>query len=38
MDEELCNKIEDGEVGPRTDPKARSKILCDEFDWDKTDS
>jgi len=38
MDEELCNQIEEGEVGPRSDPKERSKILCETYDWDKTDS
>merc|ERR1712228_897339 len=30
--------IEEGEIGPRTDPKERSKVLCEQFDWDKTDS
>jgi len=38
LQEELSMKIEDGEVGPRSDPKIRGKILCDEYDWDKTDS
>jgi elongation factor 2 len=38
MPEELANKIEEGTVGPRSDLKERSKILTDEFDWDKTDS
>merc|ERR1719473_1161804 len=38
LDDELSLKIEEGEIGPRTDPKERSKILCDEYDWDKTDT
>jgi len=38
MDEELSNMIEEGSIGPRSDPKERGKILCDKFDWDKTDS
>lgn len=38
MDDELSLLIEEGEVGPRTDPKERSKILCEKYDWDKTDS
>jgi elongation factor 2 len=38
LDEELSLKIEEGEIGPRTDPKERSKVLCDTYDWDKTDS
>lgn len=38
LTDELSKKIEDEEVGPRQDHKERSKILCDEFEWDKTDS
>jgi elongation factor 2 len=38
LSDELSKKIEDEEVGPRQDGKERSKILCDEFEWDKTDS
>jgi len=38
IDDELSLLIEDGEIGPRTDPKERSKVLCEQYDWDKTDS
>jgi elongation factor 2 len=30
--------MEEGKVSPKTDSKERSKILCEEFEWDKTDS
>jgi elongation factor 2 len=35
---ELADKIEAEEVGPKQDPKERSKILVDNYEWDKTDS
>jgi elongation factor 2 len=35
MDEELSKAIDEGRVGPRDDPKTRSKILSEEFGWDK---
>jgi len=35
MDEELNKAIEEGTVGPKTDPKERAKILTEKFDWDK---
>jgi len=38
LTDELSDKIESEEVGPKVDYKERSKILCDEFEWDKTDS
>lgn len=38
MDDDLSLKIEEGEIGPRTDPKERAKILSEKFDWDKTDA
>merc|ERR1719263_2505256 len=38
IDEELSVKIEEGEIGPRSDPKIRAKTLVDEFSWDKTDA
>jgi len=38
MQDELCEMIEEGLLGPRSEPKGRSKTLCEEFDWDKTDS
>merc|ERR1712139_364636 len=38
LGDDLSNMIENEEVGPRSDPKERSKILVDKFEWDKTDS
>jgi len=38
LDEELTNMIEGGKVTPKDDIKSRSKILVDEFDWDKVDA
>jgi len=38
LDEELSKKIENEECGPKAETKERSKILVEEFDWDKTDS
>ncbi|KAJ1961488.1 translation elongation factor 2 [Dipsacomyces acuminosporus] len=38
MDEELSKLIEDGKVGPRDDPKARARILAEQFEWDVTDA
>ena len=35
MEEGLAEAVDEGKVGPRDDPKARSKILADEFGWDK---
>ena len=35
MEEGLAEAIDEGKVGPRDDPKVRSKILADEFGWDK---
>ncbi|KAK9988083.1 hypothetical protein SO802_028322 [Lithocarpus litseifolius] len=35
MEEGLAEAIDDGRVGPRDDPKVRSKILAEEFGWDK---
>ncbi|XP_061368449.1 elongation factor 2 [Gastrolobium bilobum] len=31
----LAEAIDDGRIGPRDDPKVRSKILSEEFGWDK---
>jgi len=33
MTDELCTEIEGGKVGPKADPKERSKILRDKYDW-----
>lgn len=35
MEEGLAEAIDEGRVGPRDDPKTRSKILAEEFKWDK---
>lgn len=35
MEDGLAEAIDDGRVGPRDDPKIRSKILSEEFQWDK---
>lgn len=35
MEDGLAEAIDDGKVGPRDDPKIRSKILSEEFGWDK---
>ena len=35
MEEGLAEAVDEGKVGPRDDPKARSKILAEEFGWDK---
>ncbi|GJV68584.1 elongation factor 2 [Tanacetum coccineum] len=35
MEEGLAEAIDEGCIGPRDDPKARSKILSEVFGWDK---
>ncbi|EFJ20382.1 hypothetical protein SELMODRAFT_418246 [Selaginella moellendorffii] len=35
LEDGLAEAIDDGKVGPRDDPKVRSKILAEEFGWDK---
>jgi len=30
--------IESEKIGPKTESKERSKVLVDQFEWDKTDS
>ena len=35
MEDGLAEAVDDGKVGPRDDPKGRSKILAEEFGWDK---
>ncbi|XP_052145328.1 elongation factor 2-like [Oryza glaberrima] len=35
MEESLPEAIDEGRIGPRDDPKVRSKILSEEFGWDK---
>jgi len=38
LQDELSQMIEDEKCGPKTETKERSKILVDQFEWDKTDS
>jgi elongation factor 2 len=38
LGDELSDMIEAEEVGPKQDAKERSKILVDQFEWDKTDT
>lgn len=35
MEDGLAEAVDDGKVGPRDEPKARGKVLCDDFGWDK---
>merc|ERR1712125_69174 len=35
MVDELSKDIEDGKAGPKADPKERTKLLADKYDWDK---
>jgi len=35
MEDGLAEAIDEGKVGPRDDPKNRSKILSEEYGWDK---
>lgn len=38
MSEELCDEIEEGVIGPRAEPKERSRKLCEDYDWEKQDT
>merc|ERR1711981_1284222 len=35
IDEDLSKAIEDGPAGPKADPKERSKLFREKFDWDE---
>ncbi|KAL4421827.1 hypothetical protein ABPG77_001616 [Micractinium sp. CCAP 211/92] len=35
LEDGLAEAIDEGKIGPRDDPKVRSKILSEEFGWDK---
>ncbi len=35
MEDGLAEAIDEGTIGPRDEPKARSKLLVDKFGWDK---
>ena len=38
LTDELSDMIETEKLGPKTESKERSKILVEQFEWDKTDS
>lgn len=38
LGDDMSDMIESGKITPRDDPKVRSKLLCEEFDWDKNDT
>eukprot|EP00803_Ostreobium_quekettii_P007249 evm.model.scf_1627.1 EVM.evm.TU.scf_1627.1 scf_1627:5728-11865(-) len=38
MEDGLAEAIDEGKIGPRDDPKVRTRILSDEFGWDKETS
>lgn len=38
LHDDLPKAIEEGEVGPRDDPKKRARILADKYQWDITDA
>jgi elongation factor 2 len=38
MSEECAKAMEDGEVGAKADPKERTKLLKDKYEWDATDA
>jgi elongation factor 2 len=38
LTDDLSDLIEKEEIGPKSDPKERSRKLVDDFEWDKTDS
>jgi elongation factor 2 len=38
LQDELSDMIESEKLGPKTESKERSKVLVEEFEWDKTDS
>merc|ERR1711871_1599254 len=35
LEEGIAEMIDEGEIGPRDDPKARGKLMAEKFDWDK---
>lgn len=35
MESGMAEAIDEGRIGPRDDPKARTKIMTEEFEWDK---
>merc|ERR1719482_873331 len=35
LEDGIAEMIDEGEIGPRDDPKARGKMMAEKFDWDK---
>jgi len=35
MDDQLCNEIEDGKMGPKAEPKEKARVLREKYDWDE---
>jgi elongation factor 2 len=35
MSDELCNAIEEGQAGPKAEPKERARLFREKFDWDE---
>lgn len=35
MEDGLAEAIDEGKIGPRDDPKVRSKLMSEEYGWDK---
>jgi len=38
LENELSKAIEEGKVSPRDEPKARARVLADDYGWDVTDA
>jgi elongation factor 2 len=38
LTDELSDLIEEEKVGPKSDSKERTRILVDDFEWDKSDT
>jgi len=38
LGDKMSDMIETGKITPRDDPKVRSKVLVEEFEWDKNDT
>merc|ERR1719329_1705777 len=38
MSDEVCKDIEEGKIGPKTDPKEKAKILREKYSWDDNDA
>merc|ERR1712072_425789 len=38
MEDDLSKDIEDGKAGPKADPKERTKLMKEKYDWDDNDA